>query len=224
MSRLDDVDDLLREVARDAVMPRFQSLDPEDIETKSGPDDIVTAADREAEALLTPALQGLLPGSIVVGEEGVAEGQADPRALEGESPVWLVDPVDGTANFARGSDRFGMMVALCEGGSVNRSWIYFPVTGIMAQAERGSGAFYGGEQLGPKAGRYWQDAAADFSHAYVEEPFKSAMLGATASLGSVRRGHCSAYAYTDLARGLLDLILYYRLYPWDHAPGQLLVE
>ncbi|WP_293421682.1 inositol monophosphatase family protein, partial [Phenylobacterium sp.] len=62
--------------------------------------------------------------------------------LDDDTPLWTVDPVDGTANFAAGREAFGLMVSLLEGGETVRAWIYLPVGDALAVSERGGGAFW----------------------------------------------------------------------------------
>ena len=103
---LDQVGELIREVAATIVLPRFRHLSSDEIQQKA-PGDLVTVADKESERALTSGLTALLPGSRVVGEESVA---ADPSLIErvGEGgAVWIVDPVDGTNNFAAGKTQIG---------------------------------------------------------------------------------------------------------------------
>src|ERR1044071_2082707 len=122
----DRVGRIIAEIAETEVMPYFERLGHGDI-TEKRPGDVVTIADVAAEAKLSPALAELLPGSLVVGEEAVA---GDPRVLEalaGKAPVWLVDPIDGTANFAEGIPRFAVMVALVHRGTTVMGWIHDPV-------------------------------------------------------------------------------------------------
>src|SRR3954449_4297829 len=95
---VDEVARLVRRIGETGLLPRQAPLAAEEIEEKS-PGELVSAVDREAEALLTTELRRLLPGSTVVGEEACA---ADPSLLTGiasPTPVWLVDPVDGTPNY-----------------------------------------------------------------------------------------------------------------------------
>lgn len=221
---LDEVEALLRDVAERVILPRFRALGEGEIEEKNGPGDLVTIADREAELLLTDAFQAMVPGSVVVGEEAVSAGNVSPELLNEKRDLWIVDPVDGTWNFVQGSDRFGVMCAYFARGELAKSWIYYPVDGRCALAERGGGATFGGERIGAHAAAPFTEAKGDFSPIYVEEPWRARFLQTTKNSGTMRMGHCSAYAYGDLARGLLDYVLQYKMTPWDHAPGQLLVE
>src|SRR5258706_776673 len=105
------IERLIAEVAAEEVMPRFEKLEAGDVSEKS-PGDLVTIADVATERRLTPALLDALPGSRVVGEEAAA---ADPRILDqlvGDDPVLVVDPVDGTANYAPGLPMFAVIVGL----------------------------------------------------------------------------------------------------------------
>ena len=95
------VEAIIREVSEAAILPRFRRLERHDISEKS-PGDLVTTADRESEQLLSAALSELLPGSKVVGEEAAAESAQVLEAFDGEAPVWVLDPVDGTQNFVDG--------------------------------------------------------------------------------------------------------------------------
>ena len=162
------VEEAVRTVAAAEVVPRWRKLAATDISTKTGPRDLVTVADREAEARLTEILTALLPGSVVVGEEAT---HADPGVLKrigGEAPVWIVDPVDGTTNFVAGREEFATLVALARGGDVVASWTYVPQLGLMATARAGGGAWLGGERLrtaeaAPGEGEVLRVATSQFS-------------------------------------------------------------
>ena len=134
----DAVGSLLAEIADLAILPRYQNLRDDDISTKSSATHFVTIADQEAEAWLTPRLQAILD-CPVIGEEAVA---FDPtlRAKAGKGVVWTVDPVDGTANFVNGNDRFCVMVALANDGVPQQSWIWLPLHRTLYHATAGGGA------------------------------------------------------------------------------------
>ena len=98
---LTTVQGIMEEVARTEIMPRFRHLASSDVEMK-GVNDPVTIADKAAERELALRLQDLLPGSVVVGEEGCA---ADPSVLsrfDGKAPVWVIDPSTVLAALLRG--------------------------------------------------------------------------------------------------------------------------
>lgn len=215
----------MREVAAEVVLPRFQRLSTEEIHEK-GPGDLVTVADREAELLLTPRLADLLPGSVVVGEEAVSADPSLMSHITGESPVWVVDPVDGTANFAAGREPFAMMVALIREGRTVASWILDPVGGTMATAELGGGAYLGGSQVVlDRRPRRAADLRGPAFTKYIPAEVREQIAGGAGAIGEVLRGHnCAGYEYPAIARDEQQFALFWRMLPWDHAPGTLLIE
>ncbi|MDD3288295.1 MAG: inositol monophosphatase [Alphaproteobacteria bacterium] len=140
------VEDIVREVAATEIMPRFRHLRHEDISYKIG-DDPVTTADKSAESILSERLCDLLPGSKAVGEEACAANQGILDCLLGESPVWIIDPVDGTRNFVEGSTTFGVIVALAQRNQTIAGWLYHPASDEFVTAELGSGAYHNGNRL-----------------------------------------------------------------------------
>ncbi|MCF2528809.1 inositol monophosphatase family protein [Yinghuangia soli] len=218
------VTDLMMQVAGDEVLPRFGALAAADIAEKR-PGDLVTVADRLAEERLTEGLTALLPGSLVVGEEAV---HADPEALrrlDGDAPVWIVDPVDGTGAFVRGDERFCMLVALAQAGTLLASWTYAPALGILATARRGEGAVCDGRPV--RVPEHRADAGPLRLHMSDPEfltPAQGAMLARLHGPDFTQQASTSAgLDYVDLVRGDTDGLVYAWESPWDHAAGLLLV-
>ena len=89
------VNALLKEVAAQAILPRYRALHANQIQEKE-PGDYVTAADLASEAMLKKGLSALLPGSQVVGEEEISANPGLLDDLDDESPIWVIDPLDGT--------------------------------------------------------------------------------------------------------------------------------
>src|SRR5262245_7578152 len=105
------VTNVIQNVTVSVVMPSFRALRPEDIhakDTPGDPEDLVTIVDKAAELALIEQLGGIVPGAVFVGEEGVCENPALLSALKSREQVWLIDPIDGTKNFARGHADFGV--------------------------------------------------------------------------------------------------------------------
>lgn len=226
----DGVDDALtaavgtvvRQVVGAEVVPRWRALADGDIAVKSGPHDLVTTADRRAEQRLTEQLTALLPGSVVVGEEAVSADPAVLDLLHGDAPVWVVDPVDGTAAFVRGEDGFATLVALVHHGEPLASWTYAPIRGQFATAVRGRGAHLGGTRLRTAAGgdgplRLWTS-----SPVYRTPAERAVLADLTAAGVTLRSCSCAGLAYLDVARGLMDGVAFFWEAPWDHAAGLLL--
>ncbi len=204
-------------------MPRWRQLADDEVTAKSGPHDLVTVADRGAERHLTSALTELLPGSVVVGEEGVHEDPSRYEALQGDAPVWIVDPVDGTRQFVRGEPGFCTLVALARGGTLYASWTYAPARGLMATARRGGGAWLNGVRLEAGSPGPGPLEVATSHPDFTDEDQKRA-LGALWTDGVDPRPCGSAgLEYLRIARGQLDAVAFSWELAWDHAAGLLLV-
>ena len=120
MSPLDRaIQALMRRVTETAILPRYRNLAPEQIVEKAE-DDLVTISDREAEAMLTEGLAAIDGSIAIVGEEAA---HADPAVLEGlAGNCWVIDPIDGTHNFAHGRGPFGILLSRCADGIRLPGW------------------------------------------------------------------------------------------------------
>lgn len=226
---LDRVTQVLAEVAAEEILPRWRNLAQGDVREKTGPNDLVTIADEAAERALAARLPSLVPGSILVGEESV---ERDPRLLDllkGDAPVWIVDPIDGTKNFAEGSDRYAVMVALVERDHTIAAAIYEPVTGRVLLAEHGGGAEMvedgrrSRQRVAAAAGLDTIEGSLNFRFIPDEDVRKAVRANADTVLTKRhhRRG-CAAYDYRMLAAGAWHFAFYWKNMPWDHAPGLLI--
>lgn len=218
------VAELVREASATAIEPRFHALGAGEVMEKSA-GELVTVADREAEALITAGLEELDPGVPVVGEEGVA---ADPSRMKGlaTSRAWLVDPLDGTANFVRGTNDWAVMVALVVDGETEASWIWQPLEQQMYAAQRGGGATCNGQRLvtAPRA-RSESDLTGAVLTRYLDDTTRVRVGRNIGRFGTITAGrHCAGVEYPALIAGTTDFALFWRTLPWDHAPGTLLVR
>lgn len=205
------VSSIIREAAAEEILPRFRNLSAGQIREKR-PGELVTEADTEAERVMTRRLRDLLPGSKVVGEEAVAAEPALLTVLEGEGGVWIIDPVDGTGNFAKGNARFAVIVALVRDGVTVAGWIFDPLGERMITAELGGGAWAGAQRLAvlPSA------PLSDLTGSVKRSGRLSSLVAKTGRKGS------AAHDYIDLVTGRLHFAHYNRLMPWDHAAGVLI--
>jgi fructose-1,6-bisphosphatase/inositol monophosphatase family enzyme len=220
------VEQAMRDVADAEIRPRFRALAEGDISTKSGPLDFVTIADTEAEHALAPLLRRIrdIP---VIGEEASAADPLLEATLADLPAAWLVDPVDGTANFVKGSPTYAVMVALVEDGEPTGGWILHPETGDMYSALAGKGATLNGTALEPRArgAHDLRDLRAALAVTYAPPDLAEGyrrMASVMKSSGVTRM--CAGFDYADLATGALDVMLFVRSKPWDHAPGAVIVR
>jgi fructose-1,6-bisphosphatase/inositol monophosphatase family enzyme len=211
------------------VMPSFRSLRPEDIHSKDtpgDPDDLVTIVDKAAERYLIDALREVVPGAAFIGEEAVSEDPGLVDALSAPAPAWLIDPIDGTKNFAHGIPDFGVMLALVEAGRTRASWMAVPAaqpSGYIVVAERDGGAYIDGERVVPvrrvppipRGSIHTRMMPAGDAREVLER-----LRGKYESRPSTG---AAATEYSAIIRGEKDFVIYYRLLPWDHAPGALAV-
>lgn len=216
------VADLLRRVGQDVLLRHFRQLADHHITEKS-PGELVTIADHESEALLEAGLAPLLPDASIVGEEAAA---ADPGVLDRlqHDQAWIIDPIDGTHNFAHGTAPFGMLIALAQGGETEAGWIYDPLRDRLCHAWRGHGAYVGDEPVGARPTGETPPVGA-ISTLFVTEPRASLLRArAEARYRLVDIPRCAAEQYPRLVLGENDVTLYERTLPWDHAAGALFLE
>lgn len=220
------VEAVLREVARAEILPRFGRLERGDIVEK-GPGDLVTVADRAAERELARRLRELWPGSQVVGEEAVFLDATVLEALDGADPVWIIDPIDGTSNYAAGNTRFSVLVALAREGELLASWIYEPWFARMAHAVRGRGAFLDGAALrvapapDPAAGLRDLEMATSRPSFWSGRARKAITTLSTHGV-SMFYSDGAGLEYLALASGRRSTALMVWENVWDHAAGLLL--
>ena len=210
-------------IAAEEITPRFRNLAKHEI-TEKGRGDFVTLADHETERRLTAFLRDLLPGSLVVGEEAA---HADPDViarLQQDDPVWVIDPLDGTNNFARGSDLFASMVALVVKGEAVFGAIHMPPRGMTAVAEHGGGAVMAGKRLRTAPSRPLSQFRASVHTGYVPDALKPPIKAAAGRVLSNEQIYCAGRVYVALAEGELDGALFWRTKPWDHAMGTLILR
>ncbi|MBU0723503.1 MAG: inositol monophosphatase [Alphaproteobacteria bacterium] len=217
----DRVSELLRETAETIILPRFRRLEEGDTQEK-GPGDLVTVADLESEKFLTPALSRLLPGSHVVGEEAASASPHLLDLLRGDDPVWIIDPVDGTANFAEGSEMFAVMVALARRGEILAGWIYDPIRDRMAVAEAGEGAYLDDRRMSVSRPQPLADMIGTLSLKFVPTEERPEIRARAQNLRRFFSLGCAGHEYLQLTEGRTHFSVYRRIMPWDHAAGWLL--
>ena len=213
---------IMRRAAAVAILPRYRSLQAHHVSEKSE-DDFVTIADSESEAILAEGLAALLPDAAIVGEEAA---HSDPTLVGklGDALCWIIDPLDGTNNFAAGNPPFGVIVALAEAGETIAGWIYDPLTGRCCRAERGRGAFVDDQRV--------HSIGSGQARPVVAITLGLADTGRAATARKVfeplctfaENPRCAAEQYPRLALGQNDIAFFNRTFAWDHAAGVLFVN
>ena len=225
--QLDTIADYMRDVAAELIEPRFQKLSKEEIDTKTGPNDLVTIADIEAEEKLTVILNDALPGSYVVGEEAVSREEVSTSALATEEGyVWVIDPVDGTNNFAHGKPVFGTMISLNKSGETVAGWIYDIPNKRMAMAEKGSGVeINGARKQYPQMEGDIKEARGFLSSKFFPPKMRETLKPIIdEKFGETTPHMCCAHEYLDILDGKAVFSLYSRIKPWDHLAGAMMFQ
>ena len=227
---LENVASVLRETATEIILPRFNALTTEQIKEKSGPGDLVTVADIEAEEKLSNALKQLIPGSQVVGEEATSKHPDTMNFLSNESLVWVVDPIDGTKNFTRGNHLFCIMVCLIRSSSPILAVIFDPLSDTYLSAEEGSGAWLHNAN-GISAQKLKIQEPVDLNQmsgflslgGFKDRPTRDKMrVSARKLFKRYDNLGCSGHEYIQIITNQRQFTINYRTLPWDHLPGSLI--
>lgn len=207
------------EIAREAGALLLEQLGKVAIEFK-GEADLVTAADRGSEALITQRLRERFPDHAMVAEEGGrTQGEGEYR--------WYVDPLDGTTNFAHRLPFFAVSLGLERAGEMEAGVVYNPVLKEMFAATRGRGARLNGQAIQVAATRFLKDGvvATGFPsrkrHRNPNATFYHAM---TLRTQGVRRFGSAALDLCYTACGRFEAFWEFNLKPWDTAAGSLVLR
>ncbi len=219
--------EILRGVARVEIMPRFRGLVPKRTREKSSRQDLVTDADEAAEAAITADLLRAFPGAVVVGEEATEREPSLLDRLADPDLAFVIDPIDGTKNFASNLPLFGVMAAVVRRGEVVAGVILDPVEDDWAVALRGEGAFLeraDGRRHDLRVGSApsLPEMAGVVSWTFFSAELRDRLPARFPRVANASDYRCAAHQYRLLAGGFYDFGLYSKLMPWDHAAGWLL--
>ncbi|MBC8129158.1 MAG: inositol monophosphatase [Rhizobiaceae bacterium] len=202
---IDHLAAILRDAAREEILPRFRRLSSGDVRQKTSATDLVTEADEAAERFIMARCAEAFPSAVFVGEELVA---SDPSALAlvGTSELAIVvDPIDGTANYAAGAPLFAVMAAVVAKGETVAGLIYDPMGDDLVVAEMGSGAFQRGSD-----GRSTRLAVAPAvpvaemvgvaSHTYLPQTERAAFLSAFSTVKILGNYRCAGHEQDVLSK------------------------
>lgn len=200
------------------------------VSQKSSDVDLLTAADTEVESLVRKKIQQLDSSATIVGEENGKTRSAD----GGQSRTYLIDPIDGTFNFARDSPHYCTAIACIENKEVIAAEAYFPAFKMSIGAEKGSGVHVSKDPTKPLAEREYTAQVSD-KGSLSGAALNSDILPANRSdlihihneltkKAIVKCQMCAVYSAYDIARGSLDGAIMSGLKPWDIAAGYLFVN
>ncbi len=194
------------------------------IQEKSGPANYVTVFDKATQQFLAEGCHALAPEALFIGEEEDAGG--DGGNADTLPCCFVVDPIDGTANFIRGWRHSAVSLAYLEQGQAVIAVVYDPALRECFTAVKGAGAYVNGQQL-QVSDTPCKDAVVGFGSSPYYPALRQQSIQILDKLlpqiGDVRRAGSAALDLAWLAAGRMDGFFELRLSPWDWAAGSLLV-
>ena len=193
------------------LLETFFQLDGIDADVKSDRT-LVTEADLSADRFVREAIQGAFPEDEILTEE------TNPASIDPTKPLWVIDPLDGTTNFALGLHIWGVSIARIIDGFPDTAALHFPLLGELYSAQRGEGAFLNGEPLTVKPLRsnmptaFFTCCSRSIRHYHLDIRYKFRLLGA------------AAYDFCLVARGGAIAGFQANTKIWDIAAGWLVLE
>ena len=218
-----DLADLAESIATEAaaLAVRRRAEGVEVADRKSSIVDVVTAADREVEALVRDRLAAARPDDGFLGEE--TGGTAGTSGY-----TWVVDPIDGTVNYLYGSPVYGVSIAVVRGGHDPAVWepvagvVVVPATGQVYRAEAGAPATLDGEPIAVGAPRSLAESLVATGFGYTAERRRdqvAVLAGLITEVRDVRRGGAASLDCCAVAAGTVDAYYERGINPWDMAAG-----
>ncbi|KRG70426.1 inositol monophosphatase [Pseudoxanthomonas dokdonensis] len=200
----------------------FGQLSALGVRAKSGPADLVSIADEEAERCVRRVLEKTRPGYSFLGEEGGASIGGD------DANSWIVDPLDGTTNFLFGCPLWGVNVALAREGQVIAGVTYLPMLDELYVAELGKGCWLNGGRLRVSSRATLVESVLACGIPFAGKPdhplFAREMALLSGQVAGIRRTGACAVDMAWVAAGRWDAYWERALNAWDMAPGVILVK
>jgi len=219
---------LVREVSAREIRPRFRRLDPASISVKSRFDDLVTEADIAVEDALSAEIPAILPDARIIGEEQLARGEGSVDWLAEPGRVVVIDPIDGTWNFAHGVANHGVLLSVVEDGVTIFGLLYDPIVDDWVVASQGSGTWF--EQADGRRTKAVTsadkpiDGMIGFMQAsqFTAEA-RNAAYEVSKTFGRCSTLRCACQEYRLLAMGAVNFVIHARPTPWDFSAGAIAV-
>ncbi|MGF0538394.1 inositol monophosphatase family protein [Agrobacterium sp. ES01] len=220
---------LLQEAAVKEILPRFRNLEEGDVRMKTEAIDLVTEGDEAAERLIGARIAEIMPDALFIGEEAVASDPALLDKIQGADLAVIVDPIDGTFNFAAGLPLFGVMLSVVSKGETVAGIIYDPIGNDWVIAEKGSGAWSvrpdGMQtQLEVVPGVPLEQMVGIANTSYVALEERRQLLARLADVRLFTSYRCAAHEYRTFVGGHFHFLMYRKLMPWDHLAGVLIAQ
>ncbi|MFW2589613.1 inositol monophosphatase family protein [Sagittula sp. SSi028] len=220
---------LVRRAAKAEILPRFRKLSAHEVATKTGIHDIVTEADKGAEAMITRALQIMFPSALIIGEEAASDSPDILDKIPEAELCFTIDPVDGTWNYAKGLPLFGVMLSVLRYGRPVYGLLYDPMVNDFITAAAGDPA----ELVMPRnlrrpvrtsAGGKIEDLVGFIPLSLIPEDKRAQMAGLFPRFARVTSLRCACHEARMVASGNADFVLFAKLTPWDQPAGVVAIQ
>lgn len=188
---------------------------------QKAPFDYVTQTDHDSEALILEVIGNHFPDHHIMSEEKTGQ------ELQ-EGITWVIDPLDGTANFIHGFPFVAVSIAVCLDREPLLGWVLDPLRDELFSAKRGGGAYLNGKRMRVSSVNHWREAliATGFPHRtrHLLEPYLNCFRGIFQEVSGIRRAGAAALDLAYLAAGRVDGFWEAGLKAWDIAAGSLMVR
>lgn len=205
---------------------------------KKGQRDLVTNADLASEELIISEIKKKFPDHAVIAEESSLINKKELKKLIQAPYIWIIDPLDGTTNFAHNIPNFAVSIGIFKTAQVEESKnfeylegelvcgvVFAPKMGDLYYAEKGKGAFYNGKPINVSTRNHLQDAVVCTGFPYKNKsrnmPYLTAILE---KVRGTRRFGAASLDMCAVARGQFDAYWEFGLKAWDIAAGALIVS
>ena len=220
---------ILRDAARAEALPRFRRLDTSMVKVKTEAIDLVTEADIATENVIKARIAQWMPEALFVGEESVAADPALLPKLATADLAVVVDPIDGTANYAAGLPLFATMASIVSKGETVAAIIYDPMGDDWVMAEKGGGAWLrrpGGDavRLSVAEPLPLAQMVGTCSVAFMPAESRGQVLSNFTKLRMVANYRVAGHEYRAFASGHTQFVCFNKLMPWDHLAGVLISQ
>lgn len=219
--------EIVRDVAKAEILPRFRRLSDGAVSFKTSFDDLVTEADVASEKALTQRFQTLLPHAVIIGEEAVSEDESVLDQIDTDELIVIIDPIDGTWNFAHGLSTFGVLIAAIYQGETVYGLLYDPLNDDWIETSLGEGSwFVRPDQLPRRLMLSKQPVDSKLVGFFSPFLFEDSAVRERVAIQQVSYARssnlrCCCHEYRTMVQNGVDFFISPKPKVWDHAAGIL---